>query len=126
MQDPMIQTNKNSSSGPDRVTSKLVFNGGKNLVAALKILMQGSYQLGYFPKAWKKENRFYLKKPEKSSFHVPSLNRSISLNNTFGKTFERVILQEPVNTFIENNFFEGKTCMHNRKTKMLPKPYFHL
>ena len=53
IQDEMNQTNKNSSPGSDRVTSELVINGGKYLVAALNILLQASYQLGYFLKRWK-------------------------------------------------------------------------
>ena len=72
IQDAMSHSNKNSSPDPNRVTPELVLNGGKNLVAALNILMQASYQLGYFLKPWKKENRIYLRKPEKSSYHVPS------------------------------------------------------
>ena len=60
----MNQTSKNSSPSPDSITPELVLNGGKNLLTALNILMQASYQLGYFPKPWKKENRIYLKKPE--------------------------------------------------------------
>ena len=71
----MNQTNKNSS--PDYITCELVLNGGKNRVAAINILIQASYQLRYFLKPWKKENRIYLKKPEKSSYHVLSSYRSI-------------------------------------------------
>ena len=73
--------------------------------------MQASYQLGYFPKSWKKENRIYLKKPDKSSHQVPNSYRLISLTNTVDKIFERVILQEAVNTLTENNFFDGKKCI---------------
>ena len=61
----MNQTNKNSSPGSDRVTSELVINGGKYLVAALNILLQASYQLGHFLKPWKNKKRIYLKKPGK-------------------------------------------------------------
>ena len=60
----MNQTNKNSSPSPDHITPELVLNGGKNLLTALNILTQASYQLGYFSKPWKEENRIYLKKPE--------------------------------------------------------------
>ena len=122
----MNQTNKNSSPGSDRVTSELVINGGKYLVAALNILLQASYQLGYFPKPWKNKKRIYLKKPGTSSYHVPSSFRSISLTNTFGKNFERVILQEAVNTLTQSNFFDGKNVYASQKAKTLPKPYFYL
>ena len=52
----MNQTNKNSSPCPDGITPEPVLNGGKNPVTALNILMQASYQLGYFLKSWEKEN----------------------------------------------------------------------
>ena len=52
----MNQTNKNSSPGVDRTTPELDLNEGKNLVTALNILMQASYQLGYFPKPSKKKS----------------------------------------------------------------------
>ena len=117
----MIQTNKNFSPGPDRITPELVLNGEKNLVTALTILMQASYQLGYFLQPWKKENRIYLKKPEKSSNYVPSSYISIPLTNSFGKIFERVILQETVNTLTENKFFEGKNVYACQKHKNAPQ-----
>ena len=65
--------------------------------------MQASYQLEYFPKTWKKGNKIYLKKPGKSSYYVHSSHRSIPLTNAFGNIFERVILQESVNTLAEKN-----------------------
>ena len=95
----------------------LVLNGGKNLVAALNILMQASYHLGYFLKTWKKRK---LKKPEESNYHVPSLYRSISLTNIFGKVFEKVTLQEAVTTLAENNFFEGINVYGYQKSKNVP------
>ena len=66
----MNQTNKNSSPGPDitpeHVTPECVLNGGKNLVAAaLNMLMQTSYQLGYFPKPWKKSEQNLSKETRK-------------------------------------------------------------
>ena len=55
IQDVMNQTNKNSSPGVDRITPELDLNDGKNLVTALNILMQASYQLRYFPKPSKEK-----------------------------------------------------------------------
>ena len=66
----MNQSNKNSSPSPECTYPELVLNEAKNLVAALNILIQASYQTGYFLKPWKKENN-HLKKPEKSRYHVP-------------------------------------------------------
>ena len=84
----------------------------------------------YFPKPWKEENRIYLKKPDKSSCLIPRCSDRfmfqlfIQINFTFGKVFERVILQEAVSALTENNLFEGKNVHANQKTKTLPKPYF--
>ena len=117
----MNRINKNYS--PDYITCELVLNGGKNLVAAINILIQASYQLGYFLKPWKKENRIYLKKPEKSSYHVLSSYRSIYLTNNFNKIFERVILQEAINTLTGNNFFgkNEKNVYAYQKRKNVPQ-----
>ena len=75
MYDVMNQANKNSSPCPDRITPEPVLNGGKNPVTALNILMQASYQLGYFLKSWEKE-KIYLKKPEKSSYSQTGKRRA--------------------------------------------------
>ena len=117
----MNRTNKNSL--PDYITCELVLNGGKNLVAAINILIQASYQLGYFLKPWKKENKIYLKKPEKSSYHFLSSYRSIYLTNNFNKIFERVILQEAINTLTGNNFFgkNEKNVYAYQKRKKVPQ-----
>ena len=57
IRDAMNQINKKFSPRPDRMTPEVILNGEKNLVAALNILMQASYQLGYFPKPWKKRKQ---------------------------------------------------------------------
>ena len=57
-------SNKSSALGPDHITVELVKNDGK-LFHCLTHLIQASYFLGYFPKPWKKENRIYLKNPDK-------------------------------------------------------------
>ena len=57
-------SNKSSAIDPDRITVELVKNDGK-LFQCLTHLMRASYFLAYFPKPWKKENRIYLKKPDK-------------------------------------------------------------
>ena len=72
-------SNKSSAPGPDRITVELVQNGGEQLFHCLTNLMQASHFLGYFPKPWKKENRIYLKKPDKESYHLENSYRSISL-----------------------------------------------
>ena len=70
--------------------------------------MQVSYCLGYFPRPWKKENRIYLKKPDKESYHLENTYRSLFLSNILDKIYERVILQQATNILEEKNFFNGK------------------
>ena len=75
------------------------------------------YFLGYFPKPWKQENRIYLKKPEKESYHLENSYRSISLSNILGKIYEGIILQQAINILEENNFFKGKNLYAYQKNK---------
>ena len=72
-------------------------------------------QVGYFPKPWKKENRIYLKKPDKESYHLENSYRSISLSNILGKIYKRIILQRAMNIFEENKFFKGKNLYAYQK-----------
>ena len=72
-------SNKSSAPGLDRITVQLLQNGEEQLFHCLTHLMQASYFLAYFPKPWKKENRIYLKKPDKESYHLENSYRSISL-----------------------------------------------
>ena len=79
--------------------------------------MQTSYFLGYFPKPWKKENKIYLKKPGKESYHLENSYRSISLSNILEKIYERIILHQTTNIFEENNFLKGKNLYAYQKNK---------
>ena len=79
-------SNKSSAPGPDCITVELGQHVGEQLFHCLNHLLQASYFLGYFPKPWKKENRIYLKKPEKESYHLENSYRSISLYNILAKS----------------------------------------
>ena len=46
--------------------------------------------------------------------------------STFSKIFERIILQEAINTLAENNFFEGKSAYAYQKNKNTPQALFPL
>ena len=59
------KSNKHSAPGPDRITLEIIENAGAHLIHCLTHLMQASYLIGYFPEPWKRENRIYLKKPDK-------------------------------------------------------------
>ena len=110
-------SNKRSAPGPDGITVELVQNGGAQLFHCLTHLMQASYSLGYFPKPWKKENRIYLKNPDKESYHLESSYHSTSLFNILSKIYERIILQQVTNILEENNFFKGKNLYAYQKNK---------
>ena len=101
-------SNKSSAPGPDCITVELVQNGGEQLFHSLAHLMQANYFLGYFPKSWKKENQIYLKKTDKESCYLENSYPSISLSDTFGKIYERIILQQATNILEENKFFKRK------------------
>ena len=113
--------NKNSAPGPDKITIELIQNGGEVLITALSLLIRNSFLLGHFPKPWKQDNKIYLKKPDKDNYHEEKSYRPISLLNTLGKIYERIILQEAVNILEENNFFKGKNLYaYQKKLKCLP------
>ena len=79
--------------------------------------MQACYFVGYFPRPWKMENRIYLKKPDKEHYHQENYYHPISLSNTLGKIFERIILQETIYILEEKNFFKGKNVYAYLKNK---------
>ena len=61
--------NQNAAPGPDRLTLNIIEHGGNLLVKSLTLLMQSSYYIGYFRKLRKRENRIYIKKPDKETYH---------------------------------------------------------
>ena len=66
--------------------------------------MQACYFVGDFPRPWKMENRIYLRS-DKEHYHQENSYRPISLSNTLGKMFERIILQETINILEEKNVY---------------------
>ena len=97
-----------SSPGSDRIGSLIIKHGGKNLHNLIKLVLNATFQLGYFPNAWKFDNRIYLNKSGKESYHGPKSYRSISLTNTLGKILERIFLSGLLSGLEENNFFQNK------------------
>ena len=117
IKDAINKANKNSSPGPDKITSELILNGGKQVISALTLLLQACYLIGYFPKLWKIENRTYFKNMDKATYHIENSYRSISLTNLFTKIYERILLQQATNILEENKFFEGKNLYAYQKNK---------
>ena len=118
--------NKNSSPGPDRITPELIQNGGPILVKCITIVLQACYVLRFFPRCWKQDNKIYIKKPGKNNYHTPASYRPISLSNILGKIYEKIILQQTVNTLTDSNFFEGKNVYAYQKNKNAHKHFFLL
>ena len=90
-------------------------NGNEQLLHCLTYLMEASYFLVYLARTWKKENRIYLKKTDKTSYHLENSYRSISLSNILGKIYKRIILQQATNILDKNNFFKGKNFYAYKK-----------
>ena len=87
--------------------------------------MQASNSIGYLPKEWKRENKIYIKNPDKINYHQDNLYGPLSLLSTLGKIYERIILQETVNLLGQSQFFQNKAYMHTKGTKIHCKRSFH-
>ena len=116
MKQAIKNSNKSSSPGPICITVELAQNEGEQFFHNLNLLMQASYFLGYFTKPWKKENRIWLKNPDKESYHLENPYHSISLSNILGKIYERKILQQATN-WRKIVFSKGKIYTHIKKKK---------
>ena len=60
------------------MTTELIENGGELLTKSLTLLKQASYYIGYLPQELKKENRIYIKKPDKEKKIIPRKNHTTS------------------------------------------------
>ena len=107
-------SNINSAPGPDRLTLDLIEG---DLLIALSHTSHAGMLLCwiYFPRPWKMENRVYLKKTDKEYYHQENSYHPISLSNTLGKIFERIILQET--NFRRKKIFKGKNVYAYLKNK---------
>ena len=85
------------------------------LLNLLRNILNQTYNLGYYPEDWKQENKIYLKKPGKDSYHDPKSYCPISLTNILGKILERIILNKILHHLESTNFFEGKNLFAYRR-----------
>ena len=67
------------------------------------------------------ENRIYLKKRDKEHYHQENAYCPISLSNTLGNIFERIIIQETINILEEKKNFKGKNVYADLKNKNAPQ-----
>ena len=107
--------NNLSAPGPDCIGALMIKSAGEYLITILTNIINESFKIGYFPKAWKQENRIYLKKLAKESYHDPKSYRSVSLTNLLGKLLERIILKRILIQLETNNFFQGKNLYSYQK-----------
>ena len=114
-------SNKDSAPGPDRITSELIEHIGEALTKSITLLMQASYSIGYISEEWKRENKIYIQKPEKTNYHQVNSYRPLSLLSTLGKIYERIILQEAVNLLEQSQFFQSKSLYAYQKNKNTPQ-----
>ena len=114
-------SNKDSAPGPDRITSELIEHIGEALTKSITLLMQASYSIGYISEEWKRENKIYIQKSEKTNYHQVNSYRQLSLLSTLGKIYERIILQEAVNLLEQSQFFQSKSLYAYQKNKNTPQ-----
>ena len=81
----------------------------------IRNILNQTYHLGYYPKDWKQENKIYLKKPRKDSYHDHKSYRPINLTNILGKILERIIFNKILHHLESTNFFEGKKLFAYRR-----------
>jgi ribonuclease HI len=93
---------KGKAAGPDKVFTDLLLGASKNLVTAIHILFNESYETGVVPADWKKAEIKFIRKSGKSSYHQAGSYRPISLTSCLGKCLER-ILTTRLYAFVEHN-----------------------
>ena len=74
-------------------------------------------QASYIPEQWKRENKTYIKKPDKINYHQENSYGPLSLLSTLGKIYERIILQETVSLLEQSQFFHDKSLYSYQKNK---------
>lgn len=101
MEDAMKQLKPNKAPGPDKITNKILKALPKKLKDFLLWLFNNCLEKAYYPKEWKRTEVRCLPKPGKDLKQTSSY-RPISLLNTVGKLFDRIILKR-INVFIDEN-----------------------
>ncbi len=92
-----------SAPGPDGVLPIFLKKAGNYLPECLRALFQSLWEKGCVPATYKKDNRIYIPKPAKPSYHEEKAYRSLSLNSVVGKVYERIIALRYIN-FIEDTY----------------------
>nr|XP_054773609.1 uncharacterized protein LOC129281722 [Lytechinus pictus] len=96
----------NSSPGPDEIHPKLIKFAGLSMKRYLLQLFQLCWKTGKIPKIWKRENKIFIPKPGKESYHTEKSYRPLGLTSVVGKLYERVITRRLLAALHEQAFFE--------------------
>ncbi|CAI6374197.1 unnamed protein product [Macrosiphum euphorbiae] len=80
-----------SAPGPDLISNCALKRGGKKLAIYLCKIFNSCTRLEYFPNQWKIADIIMIPKPKKDP-KIPTNHRPISLLNTMGKLYEKLLL----------------------------------
>jgi Endonuclease-reverse transcriptase/Reverse transcriptase (RNA-dependent DNA polymerase) len=79
--------------GPDEITNRVLKNTLSTIERHLQALMQVSFDLGHFPKAFKHTTTVVLRKPNKSNYTKVKAYQPVALECTLGKVMESIIAE---------------------------------
>ena len=118
--------NKDACPGPDSIPMRLLAKADINVLQQLTSIFDASLKLGYYPKPWKLDNSIYVKKPGKDSYHTEKAYRRLSLTNTMGKLYERILMNRITRKLEETDFFKNKGLYAYRKNQNTTHALLHL
>ena len=106
LQNALKLCKSSGAPGPDGIAFSILKRIPERVLVALTKLYNTCLHTGYFPRRWKEANGIMIAKPGKD--HTVAANyRPISLLNTLGKLFERIVARRLTEHFQESNFFNG-------------------
>ena len=92
--------------GPDKIHPIPIYNAKDVILKPLHILFHACWNEGTIPSVWRCENRIYIPKAGKSSYHTEKAYRSLSLSSCIGKILEKIICNRLVALLHERNIID--------------------
>ena len=114
-----------SSPGPDKILPCMLQKAKEEVILPLHTLLQCSWSQGHIPKAWKEDNRMYIPKPGKDTYHKTKSYRSLSLSSVIGKLQERIKCNRLL-CFVEENHCIDRFQFTYRKGHSLCHALLHM